>query len=83
VVFLQNLKTKQSFRYFLFLLQQKDYPVFDIFEKYIVNLKTERFSIDLDEDYKDIYIEQMRKLNQLGLLKPEHHKSFDKKLTSL
>ncbi|CAI2386524.1 unnamed protein product [Moneuplotes crassus] len=62
--------------YFLFLLQQKDYPVFDVFEKYISGLETNRFSTELDEDYKNIYIEQMRKLKDLGLLEREPHKSF-------
>ena len=33
--------------YFLFLLQQKDYPVFDVFEEYIKDLNTQRFSTEL------------------------------------
>jgi len=57
--------------YFLFLLQQKEYPVFDVFENYIKDLNTHRFSTELDEDYKKIYIEQMRKLKDLGLLERE------------
>lgn len=61
--------------YFLFLLQQKDYPVFDVFETYIKDLNTQRFSTELDEDYKNIYIEQMRKLKELGLLEREWYKS--------
>ena len=61
--------------YFLFLLQQKDYPVFDVFEKYISTLETKRFSTELDEDYKNIYIEQMRRLKHLGLLEREWYKS--------
>jgi hypothetical protein len=65
--------------YFLFLLQQKDYPVFDIFETYIKDLQTHRFSTELDEDYKNIYIDQMRKLKTLGLLERGWHKSERKK----
>lgn len=61
--------------YFLFLLQQKDYPVFDVFEKYIKDLDTQRFSTELDEDYKHIYIQQMRKLKELGFLEREWYKS--------
>jgi hypothetical protein len=57
--------------YFLFLLQQKDYPVFDVFEEFIKDLDTQRFSTELDEDYKQIYIEQMRKLKEMGFIKRE------------
>lgn len=53
--------------YFLFLMQQKDYPVFDIFEEHIKDLPTSRFSTNLDEQYKEIYIEQKRMLKSLGL----------------
>lgn len=57
--------------YFLFLLQQKDYPVFEVFETYIKDLDTQRFSTELDEDYKHIYIQQMKRLKELGLLERE------------
>jgi hypothetical protein len=65
--------------YFLFLLQQKEYPVFDVFETYVKDLSTQRFSTDLDEGYKHIYIEQMRKLKELGLLEKDIHKSERRK----
>ena len=38
--------------YFLFVLQQKGYPVFDVFEDDIRNIETYRFSKNLDEEYK-------------------------------
>ena len=38
--------------YFLFVLQRKGYPVFDIFEKDIKSIETFRFSKELDEQYK-------------------------------
>lgn len=41
--------------YFLFLLQQKQYPVFDIFEAHIKDLPTDRFSRELDEHYKEVF----------------------------
>ena len=43
--------------YFLFLLQQKGIPIYDIFDKNIKDLPTTRFSADLDEHYKEIYYE--------------------------
>ena len=48
--------------YFLFVLQQKGYPVFDVFEEDIRNIETYRFSKNLDEEYKKIYYE-IRKRN--------------------
>lgn len=48
--------------YFLFVLQQKGYPVFDVFEDDIRNIETYRFSKNLDEEYKKIYYE-LRKTN--------------------
>ena len=48
--------------YFLFVLQQKGYPVFDVFEDDIRNIETYRFSKNLDEEYKKIYY-QFRKKN--------------------
>jgi hypothetical protein len=43
--------------YFLFLMQQKNYPVFDQFEKFIKDLPTRRFSAKLNEDYKQLFLE--------------------------
>ncbi|CAI2382453.1 unnamed protein product [Moneuplotes crassus] len=54
--------------YFLFLMQQKNYPVFDIFEKHIKDLPTSRFSTNLDDKFKEIYIEQKKKMKEMGLI---------------
>lgn len=54
--------------YFLFLMQQKDYPVFDIFEEHIKDLPTSRFSTNLDDKFKEIYIEQRKRMKDLGLI---------------
>ena len=43
--------------YFLFILQQRDVPIYEIFDKHIKDLPTTRFSVDLDEHYKEIYYE--------------------------
>jgi hypothetical protein len=69
--------------YFLFLLQQKDYPVFDVFETYVKDLSTQRFSTELDEEYKHIYVEQMRKLKELGMLENSFTKSERRTHTKL
>jgi hypothetical protein len=47
--------------YSLYVLQQKGYPVFDTFEADIKNLRTFRFSKQLDEEYKEIYNEENKK----------------------
>jgi hypothetical protein len=54
--------------YFLFLMQQKNYPVFDIFEEHIKDLPTSRFSTNLDDKFKEIYIEQKKRMKDLGLI---------------
>lgn len=54
--------------YFLFLMQQKNYPVFEIFEDNIKDLPTSRFSTNLDDKFKEIYIEQKKKMKSLGLI---------------
>jgi hypothetical protein len=43
--------------YFLFVLQKKGIPIYDIFDKNIKDLPTARFSPDLDDQYKKIYFE--------------------------
>jgi hypothetical protein len=48
--------------FFLYVLQQKGYPVFEIFEKNIRNVATHRFSTNLDEEYKNIYYEEQMKV---------------------
>ena len=54
--------------YFLFLMQQKNYPVFEIFEEHIKDLPTSRFSTNLDDKFKEIYIEQKKKMKSMGLI---------------
>lgn len=54
--------------YFLFLMQQKNYPVFEIFEEHIKDLPTSRFSTNLDDKFKEIYIEQKKRMKNLGLI---------------
>ena len=54
--------------YFLYLMQQKNYPVFDIFEQYIKDLPTSRFSANWDDKFKDIYIEQKKRMKMMGLI---------------
>ena len=54
--------------YFLFVLQQKKYPVFDIFEEHIKDLPTARFSTNLDDKFKEIYVEQKKRMKDLGLI---------------
>ena len=44
--------------YFLYLMQQKKFPVYEIFEQYIKDLPTSRFSPNWDDRFKEIYIEQ-------------------------
>lgn len=43
--------------YFLFVLQRKGIPIYDIFDLCIKDLATTRFSPDLDDQYKSIYFE--------------------------
>ncbi|CAI2387099.1 unnamed protein product [Moneuplotes crassus] len=43
--------------YFLYVLQKKEFPVYDIFEADIKSIPTYRFSINLDEEYKKLYEE--------------------------
>jgi hypothetical protein len=69
--------------YFLFVLQQKGYPVFDVFEKNIKNIATARFSTNLDEEYKNIYYhEQKNKFKRakckLGLMKTFDEQKMEK-----
>lgn len=59
--------------YFLFLMQQKNYPVFDVFEEYIKDLPTSRFSANSDDKFKEIYIEQKRKMKRKGKLKDNEY----------
>ncbi|CDW75815.1 UNKNOWN [Stylonychia lemnae] len=47
--------------YFLFVLQRKGIPIYEIFDLNIKDLPTTRFSPDLDDQYKKIYFEQLRK----------------------
>lgn len=54
--------------YFLFLMQQKNYPVFEIFEDHIKDLPTARFSTNLDDKFKEIYMEQKKKMKDMGLI---------------
>jgi hypothetical protein len=44
--------------YFLYLMQQKDLPVYELFEDHIKELPTLRFSSHLNEEYKTIFMEQ-------------------------
>lgn len=48
--------------YFLFVLQQRGYPIFEVFEKDIKRVSTARFSINLDEEYKNIFFEEQKKI---------------------
>jgi hypothetical protein len=41
--------------YFLFILQEKKYPVYDLFEEHIKDLETDRFSKESDDKFKDIF----------------------------
>lgn len=50
-------------------MQQKELPVFDIFEEHIKDLPTGRFSSNLDSRFKDIYLEQKRELRDKGKIK--------------
>lgn len=43
--------------YFLYVLQKRDYPVYEIFEADIKAVPTHRFSTSLDEEYKKLYDE--------------------------
>jgi len=54
--------------YFLFLMQQKEYPVFEIFEEHIKDLPTSRFSTNLDDKFKEIYMEQKKRMKEMGLI---------------
>eukprot|EP00347_Sterkiella_histriomuscorum_P009132 403342398 len=48
--------------YFLFVLQRKGIPIYDIFDLNIKDLATTRFSPDLDDQYKNIYFEQLKRI---------------------
>ena len=48
--------------YFLFVLQKKGVPIYEIFDNNIKDLPTARFSPDLDDQYKKIYFEQIQKI---------------------
>lgn len=43
--------------YFLFVLQHKGIPIYEIFDANIKDLPTTRFSPELDDEYKKIYFE--------------------------
>ncbi len=53
--------------YFLFMLQEKEYPVYDLFEEHIKDLETERFSKDCDDRFKELFKEQETRLKELGI----------------
>ena len=48
--------------YFLYVLQEKKYPVYDLFEEHIKNLETERFSKHCDDKYKEAVKEQEQRM---------------------
>lgn len=52
--------------YFLFVLQKKGIPIYEIFDINIKDLPTARFSAELDDQYKQIYYEQQKRLKQRG-----------------
>ena len=62
--------------YFLYVLQQKDYPVFEIFEQDIKTLDTFRFSKELDEEYKSFYLKMQKKKFLRSRYKSKYIKSF-------
>lgn len=69
--------------YFLFVLQQKGYPVFEIFEQNIKNIATSRFSTNLDEEYKNIYYQEQKKnfkksKCKMGLLRTYDEQKMEK-----
>lgn len=43
--------------YFLYVLQRKGIPIYEIFDINIKDLPTSRFSPDLDDQYKNIYLD--------------------------
>ena len=47
--------------YFLYVLQQKGCPVYEVFDKDIRHIVTSRFSKDLDEEYKNVYYQEQAK----------------------
>lgn len=46
--------------YFLFVIQKKGFPVYDIFESEVKDISTDRFSKSLDEQYKKVYNKEIK-----------------------
>ena len=63
--------------YFLFILQEKKYPVYDLFEEHIKDLETERFSKDCDDRFKELFKEQESRLKELGIVNDDSFVSND------
>lgn len=42
--------------YFLYVMQRKEFPVYEVFEQHIKDIKTSRFTSNNDEDFKEIFI---------------------------
>ena len=45
--------------YFLYIMQKKDYPVYEIFEQHIKDIQTSRFTSNNDEDFKRLFQKQV------------------------
>lgn len=54
--------------YFLYIMQEKEYPVYDLFEKHIKDLDTERFSMESDDKFKEAFKAQEKKMKEMGML---------------
>jgi hypothetical protein len=54
--------------YFLYLMQQEGMPVYDLFEVHIKDLPTSRFSTNLNQGFKGIYLQEQKKKLDLGLV---------------
>ena len=52
--------------YFLFIMQRKEYPVYEIFEKHIKDIQTSWFTTNNDEDFRKLFMKQVCKLKQRG-----------------
>ena len=57
--------------YFLFVLQEQKYPVYELFEKHIKDVQTERFSRDCEDRFKELFKDQEERLKELGILVDE------------
>jgi hypothetical protein len=55
--------------FFLFVLKEKGFPISEVFEGEIKDIPTTRFSIQFDDEYKQMYfeIQQERKLKKKQL----------------